>query len=195
MWLLWTVIDVSGRPAADQAAVTRMARGDRDALAEVYDRHGRLVYSLALRILKDQSDAEDIVQDVFAQAWRQAARYQPGRGAVVAWLMNMTRSRAIDRLRRRTTQPQSPYDPETAGEIPDTAQPIDEQVAWAGRAAVVRGALDELPLLQRMAIELAFYEGLTHVEIADRLEVPLGTVKTRIRQGLLKLKDRLAGAT
>ena len=172
-----------------------MARGDRDALAEVYDRHGRLVYSLALRILKDQSDAEDIVQDVFAQAWRQAARYQPGRGAVVAWLMNMTRSRSIDRLRRRATQPQSPYDPETAGEIPDTAQPIDDQVAWAGRAAVVRGALDQLPLLQRMAIELAFYEGLTHVEIADRLEVPLGTVKTRIRQGLLKLKDRLAGAT
>jgi RNA polymerase sigma-70 factor (ECF subfamily) len=195
MWLLWTVIDVSGQPAADQAAVTRMSRGDRDALAEVYDRHGRLVYSLALRILKDQSDAEDIVQDVFAQAWRQAARYQPGRGAVVAWLMNMTRSRSFDRLRRRTTQPQSPYDPETADEIPDTAQPIDEQVAWAGRAAVVRGALDELPLLQRMAIELAFYEGLTHVEIADRLEVPLGTVKTRIRQGLLKLKDRLAGAT
>ena len=171
-----------------------MARGDHDALAEVYDRHGRLVYSLALRILKDQSDAEDIVQDVFAQAWRQAARYQPGRGAVVAWLMNMARSRAIDRLRRRTTQPQSPYDPETASEIPDTAQPIDEQVVWAGRAEVVRGALDALPLLQRIAIELAFYEGLTHLEIAERLEVPLGTVKTRIRQGLLKLKDRLAGA-
>jgi RNA polymerase sigma-70 factor, ECF subfamily len=194
MWLLWTVIDVSGQPAADQAAVTRMAGGDHDALAEVYDRHGRLVYSLALRILKDQSDAEDIVQDVFAQAWRQAARYQPGRGAVVAWLMNMARSRAIDRLRRRTTQPQSPYDPETASEIPDTAQPIDEQVVWAGRAEVVRGALDALPLLQRIAIELAFYEGLTHLEIAERLEVPLGTVKTRIRQGLLKLKDRLAGA-
>jgi RNA polymerase sigma-70 factor, ECF subfamily len=194
MWLLWTVIDVSGQPAADQAAVTRMARGDHDALAEVYDRHGRLVYSLALRILKDQSDAEDTVQDVFAQAWRQAARYQPGRGAVVAWLMNMARSRAIDQLRRRTTQPQSPYDPETASEIPDTAQPIDEQVVWAGRAAVVRDALDALPLLQRIAIELAFYEGLTHLEIAERLEVPLGTVKTRIRQGLLKLKDRLAGA-
>ena len=73
--------------------------------------------------------------------------------------------------------------------------PADEQVAWAGRAAVIRGALENLPLLQRMAIELAFYEGLTHVEIAERLEVPLGTVKTRIRQGLLKLKDRLAGAT
>jgi RNA polymerase sigma-70 factor, ECF subfamily len=194
MWLLWTVIDVSGQPAADQADVTRMARGDHDALAEVYDRHGRLVYSLALRILKDQSDAEDTVQDVFAQAWRQAARYQPGRGAVVAWLMNMARSRAIDQLRRRTTQPQSPYDPETASEIPDTAQPIDEQVVWAGRAAVVRDALAALPLLQRIAIELAFYEGLTHLEIAERLEVPLGTVKTRIRQGLLKLKDRLAGA-
>jgi Sigma-70, region 4/Sigma-70 region 2 len=134
MWLLWTVIDVSGQPAADQAAVTRMARGDHDALAEVYDRHGRLVYSLALRILKDQSDAEDIV-------------------------------------------------------------PIDEQVAWAGRAAVVRGALDALPLLQRIAIELAFYEGLTHLEIAERLEVPLGTVKTRIRQGLLKLKDRRCAGT
>jgi RNA polymerase sigma-70 factor, ECF subfamily len=195
MWLLWAVVDVSGLSAADQAAVTRMARGDHDALAEVYDRHGRLVYSLALRILKDQSDAEDVVQEVFSQAWQQAARYQTGRGAVVAWLMNMARSRAIDRLRRRRTQPQSPLDQETAADVPDAAVPVDEQVAWAGRAAVIRGALEDLPLLQRMAIELAFYEGLTHVEIAERLEVPLGTVKTRIRQGLLKLRDRLAGAT
>jgi RNA polymerase sigma-70 factor (ECF subfamily) len=195
MWLLWAVVDVSGLAAADQVAVTRMARGDHDALAEVYDRHGRLVYSLALRILRDQSDAEDVVQEVFSQAWQQAGRYQQGRGAVVAWLMNMARSRAIDRLRRRTTQPQAPLDPVIAGELPDLARPVDEQVAWAGQAAVIRGALEELPLLQRIAIELAFYEGLTHLEIAERLEVPLGTVKTRIRQGLLRLKDRLAGAT
>jgi RNA polymerase sigma-70 factor (ECF subfamily) len=166
-----------------------MARGDHDALAEVPTATDGWL-SLALRILS-QSDAEDIVQDVFAQAWRQAARYQPGRGAVVlADEHGPARDRSAAAPHDATQSPTI----ETASEIPDTAQPIDEQVVWAGRAEVVRGALDALPLLQRIAIELAFYEGLTHLEIAERLEVPLGTVKTRIRQGLLKLKDRLAGA-
>jgi RNA polymerase sigma-70 factor (ECF subfamily) len=193
MWFLWAVVDVSGLAAADQAALTRMARGEADALAELYDRHGRLVYSLALRIVRDQSDAEDVAQEVFAQAWRHAARYTATRGTVAGWLLNMTRSRAIDRLRRRPSQRHTPFE-DAVGDLIDAAPPIDEQVAWAGRAAQIRDALGELPLLQRIAIELAFYEGLTHPEIAERLEVPLGTVKTRIRQGLLKLKDRLAGA-
>ena len=161
MWLLWAVIARSGvslRGADDRegdlAALARMAQGDGDALAELYDRHARPVYSLALRILRDVRDAEDIVQEVFAQAWRQASRYSASRGVVAAWLMTLARSRAIDRLRAR----------------------------------------DDLPLLQRVAIELAYFEGLTHVEIADRLEQPLGTVKTRIRLALGKLREVLAGA-
>jgi RNA polymerase sigma-70 factor (ECF subfamily) len=193
MWLLWAVIaSHPGTTAADRTALERMARGDAEGVAELYDRHGRLVYSLALRILHDQADAEDAVQEVFTQAWRQASRYQASRGNVVAWLMNLTRSRAIDRLRSRRSRPEGLADETAAVEMPDLAQPVDEQLALSGRARQIRAAVEELSLLQRMAIELAFYEGLTHAEIAERLELPLGTVKTRIRQGLLKLKDRLA---
>jgi len=194
MWLLWAA--VAGHPgetAADHTALERMARGDHDALAELYDRHARLVYSLALRIVRDQGDAEDVVQEVFSQAWRQAARYESSRGNVIAWLLNLARSRAIDRLRGRRSRPEGTVDP-VALEVPDLATPIDEELALSGRATQIRAAVEDLSVLQRMAIELAFYEGLTHVEIAERLELPLGTVKTRIRQGLLKLKDRLAGA-
>ena len=195
MWLLLAAVaGLPGAIAADHAALERMARGDHEALAELYDRHARLVYSLALRILRDQSDAEDIVQDVFSQAWRQAARYESSRGNVIAWLLNLARSRAIDRLRSRRARPDSATVEPMPIELPDLAQPIDEQVASSHEAARIRAAVDELSVLQRVAIELAFYEGLTHVEIAERLELPLGTVKTRIRQGLLKLKERLAGA-
>jgi RNA polymerase sigma-70 factor (ECF subfamily) len=195
MWfLLAAVASYPGSAAADHAALERMARGDHEALAELYDRHGRLVFSLALRILRDQSDAEDIVQDVFSQAWRQAARYESSRGNVIAWLLNLTRSRAIDRLRGRRARPDATAGDPATLDLPDLSQPVDEQLALSNQAARIRAAVDELSVLQRVAIELAFYEGLTHVEIADRLELPLGTVKTRIRQGLLKLKERLAGA-
>ena len=195
MWLLWAVIaGPPGATAADHTTLERMARGDHEALAELYDRHSRLVYSLALRIIRDQGEAEDIVQEVFSQAWRQAGRYEARRGNVIAWLLNLTRSRAIDRLRGRQSRPEAASDSLLAIDIPDLTMPVDEQLSLEGRASRVRAAMKELSVLQRVAIELAFYEGLTHVEIAERLELPLGTVKTRIRQGLLKLKDRLAGA-
>ena len=195
MWLLWAVIaGPPGATAADHTTLERMARGDHEALAELYDRHSRLVYSLALRIIRDQGEAEDIVQEVFSQAWRQAGRYEARRGNVIAWLLNLTRSRAIDRLRGRQSRPEAASDSLLAIDIPDLTLPVDEQLSLEGRASRVRAAMQELSVLQRVAIELAFYEGLTHVEIAERLELPLGTVKTRIRQGLLKLKDRLAGA-
>ena len=195
MWLLWAVIaGPLGATAADHTTLERMARGDHEALAELYDRHSRLVYSLALRIIRDQGEAEDIVQEVFSQAWRQAGRYEARRGNVIAWLLNLTRSRAIDRLRGRQSRPEAASESLLAIDIPDLTLPVDEQLSLEGRASRVRAAMKELSVLQRVAIELAFYEGLTHVEIAERLELPLGTVKTRIRQGLLKLKDRLAGA-
>jgi RNA polymerase sigma-70 factor, ECF subfamily len=195
MWLLWAAVaSQSGSHAADHTALERMARGDHDGLAELYDRHCRLVYSLALRIVRDTGDAEDVVQEVFSQAWRQASRYSSARGNVVAWLMNLARSRAIDRIRGRRVRPQPMADDAGGVDLPDLAEPVDEQLAQSSQAAVIRAAVDELSLLQRVAIELAFYEGLTHVDIAERLELPLGTVKTRIRQGLLRLKERLAGA-
>jgi len=200
MWILWAVVDRSGLPGrwvedrlADQAALARMARGDHDGLAELYDRHARPIYSLALRILQDPSDAEDVVQEVFSQAWQQAGRYDPSRGAVAAWLLTVARSRAIDRLRARRARPENLMDERAVLNIVDLGQAQDEQVLSAEQIARVRAALGDLPVLQRVAIELAYYEGLTHAEIAARLEQPLGTVKTRIRLALLKLRDGLAG--
>jgi len=200
MWLLLlAIVDRTGpgRSAedrlADQAALARIGRGDTAALAELYDRHGRPIYSLALRILQDQGDAEDIVQEVFAQAWRQAARYDVSRGQVAAWLLTLARSRAIDRLRARRARPEPLADRDAADGLIDAAVPADAILMSAERVARVRAALDQLPMLQRMAIELAYYEGLTHAEIAERLEQPLGTVKTRIRTAMLKLRESLAG--
>jgi RNA polymerase sigma-70 factor, ECF subfamily len=200
MWLLWAVIDRQGssdRSAdnrlADRAAIERMARGEHDALAELYDRHARPVYSLALRILQNQSDAEDIVQEVFSQAWRQAARYDATRGVVAAWLLTLSRSRAIDRLRARRARPEHPADDRQMSNVVDPGFSADLQILSAEQVARVRAALDALPVLQRVAIELAYYEGLTHVEIAEQLDQPLGTVKTRIRLALGKLRDTLAG--
>jgi RNA polymerase sigma-70 factor, ECF subfamily len=133
MWfLLAAVASYPGSAAADHAALERMARGDHGALAELYDRHGRLVFSLALRILRDQSDAEDIVQDVFSQAWRQAARYESSRGNVIAWLLNLTRSRAIDRLRGRRARPDA-----TAG---DPARAVEPGGAHSRRGRRAVGA-------------------------------------------------------
>ncbi len=196
MWLLWAVVaGASGPHGSEQSAIERMARGDHDALAELYDRHARIVYAVALRIMRDPADAEDVVQEVFSQAWRQASRYEATRGQVAGWLMNLTRSRAIDRIRAGRSRPEPMTGDGEPVDLPDLGPAVDEQLASAGEAARVRAAVGELSLLQRVAIELAFYEGLTHVEIAERLELPLGTVKTRIRQGLSRLRARLADVT
>jgi RNA polymerase sigma-70 factor (ECF subfamily) len=196
MWLLWAVIArVEGSAedrAADRAAVGRMAAGEAEALGELYDRHARGVYSLALRILQHPADAEDVVQEVFSQAWRQASRYDAARGVVAAWLLTLARSRAIDRLRARRTHVERSI--EGAGGFADVAPLPDTEMLSVEQVALVRAALDALPLLQRMAIELAYYEGLTHAEIAERLEQPLGTVKTRIRLALARLRDTLAAS-
>ncbi len=200
MWLLWAVIDRSSGlhrwaedRASDEAALTRMAQGEGDAVAELYDRHARPVYSLALRILGDVTEAEDVVQEVFSQAWRQASRYNTSRGAVAAWLLMLARSRAIDRLRARRARPKIASDEHAADTLIDTGLPVDSQVISFEQITRVRAALDELPMLQKLAIELAYFEGLTHAEIAARLEQPLGTVKTRIRLALMKLREVLAG--
>ena len=193
MWILLAVASSARTTADDQASLERMARGDQAGLAEMYDRHGRLVYSLALRIVRDRGDAEDVTQDVFVQAWRQASRFDTTRGNVAAWLLTMARSRAIDLIRRRRVRPQPGAD-DMVMETKDASPAPDVQFEWVQRAEVIQEAMGALPLLQRLAIELAFFEGLTQAEIAEQLEVPLGTVKTRIRQGLLKLRDRLARA-
>lgn len=196
MWLLIALAAEWDGPQpsreADANAMRRMATGDGGALAELYDRHSRVLFSLAVRILRDQSDAEEIVQDVFAQAWRQAARYDTTRGVVVAWLLMMARSRAIDRLRARRGQPSLDGDHPTAlRDVADGSTPIDLALLTADQIGLVRAALEALPEAQRAAIDLAFHEGLTHAEVAERLQQPLGTVKTRIRLGLLRLRAAL----
>lgn len=200
MWPLWAVINgtpLTNRPAEDHRVdldtLERMARGDGGAVAELYDRHARPVYSLALRILQDAADAEDVVQEVFAQAWLQASRYDAARGAVAAWLLTTARSRAIDRLRARRARPDLPSGALPAIDPVDSNRLPDAQLLSAEHVARVRSALSELPMLQRTALELAYYEGLSHAEIAARLEQPLGTVKTRIRLAMIKLRESLAG--
>jgi RNA polymerase sigma-70 factor (ECF subfamily) len=199
---MWFLLAVAGHltPSAwpedrlaDRAALARMANGEPDAVGELYDRLARPVYSLALRILRNSADAEDIVQDVFSQAWRQAGRYDATRGTVAAWLLTLTRSRAIDRLRARRARPDDVV-AELDPNIPDAGISADLQIHSSQQVELVRAALEQLPALQRIVLELAYYEGLTHTEIAERLEQPLGTVKTRIRQAVLRLRESLAGA-
>ena len=192
LWILLAMASTARTAPDDLNALDRRGRGDQLGLAELYDRHSRLVYSVALRIVRDRGDAEDVTQEVFVQAWRQSDRFDAERGNVVAWLMTMTRARGIDLLRRRRVRPEL-ADTDARPEITDDAPGQDLQVDWSRRADAVRLAMNGLPLLQRLAVELAFFEGLTHAEIADQLELPLGTVKTRVRQGLLKLRDSLAG--
>lgn len=159
-----------------------------DAAAELYDRYAPQVYALARRIVRNDGDAEDVVQDVFSQAWRTAASYDRQRGSVIGWLLTITRTRAIDKLRSRHARPAA-----DGAVLPDSlpAAEAPDVLVVAEQAALVRQALLDLPAAQRTALELAYYEGLTQTEIAARLAEPLGTVKTRMRTALQTLRARL----
>ncbi len=180
--------------AADLAALGRMAAGDQTALADIYDRHATSIYSLALRIVRRPEDAEDVTQQVFMQAWRTAARYDHSRGAVAAWLLMMARSRAIDCLRRRAAARSDEANDAQLAAIPDPGPSVEYVVATREQTEHARTALDRLSPEQRQAIELAYYGGLTHSEIAQQTATPLGTVKTRVRSGLQTLRAALAPA-
>lgn len=168
-----------------------ISKGDRQAFGQLYDLSSPLLYTLCVRILGDAEDAADLLQEVYAEVWCKIARYDPRRGSPIAWLVTLTRSRAIDRLRSRTSKGYGvtdPIDATQAADVPDREQtPFDRQ-ADAELRALVSKALAELPDAQRQALELAYYEGLSHTEIAQRLHEPLGTVKTRIKLGMSKLK-------
>lgn len=176
-----------GAAEADVYLVQRLAAGDRDAVAELYDRHAARVMGLAVRILRNSGDAEDVVQEVFSQAWRTAPNYQPARGTVAGWLLMMARTRAIDRVRSRQTR-RDAGDAQDLDRLAADAAPVPDQLIASEEASRVREAMLALPDEQRTAIELAYFEGLTQTEIAERTETPLGTVKTRIRAALTSLR-------
>ena len=171
--------------------IQRMVQGDQGALSQLYDRYARVMYSLAFKILGSVEEAEEVVLDVFAKAWRTAARYDASRSRVDSWLFLMTRSRSLDRLRQRQRQTKvveaaTNTAQVSSSNLPDDALMIDE------RRTFVTEALTKLPDEQRLVIELAYYQGYSQSEIAKYTGLALGTVKTRIRLGLRKLKQTLA---
>lgn len=177
-----------------RAWIESSAAGDQSAFAALYDATSGVVFGLALRILSDRSEAEEVATDVFLQVWREAARFDAARGSAISWLLLLTRSRAIDRLRSRKTARQAERSLEFAESVPDAGSDPGERSWISQQGSLVRRSLAGLPAEQRAALELAYFEGLTHPEIAERLQVPVGTAKTRIRLGMLKLRDALAPA-
>jgi RNA polymerase sigma-70 factor, ECF subfamily len=187
---------LSGDPSDSTDLVKRAAHGDADALGELYDRYGRAVYSLCLRIVRDRATAEELTQEVFVRLWRGAASFEPSRGQLSTWLLRIAHNLALNELRRRQSRPVVAPEAErgfTSAEPRDTNEQHDPALA-AGmreRAEAVRAALAQLPIPQRQAIELAFYGGLTQAEVAAALGEPLGTVKSRIRVGMQRLRELL----
>ncbi len=182
-------------PVDDSALVSRMAAGDERALGALYDRWEGAVRATALRIVPDGSEADDVVETVFWQAWRQAGRYDGGRGGVGSWLLTIARSRSLD-ARRAIDRRREDHDLETgddAGAEAFTASDVDPLAAaeLAERATAVRIAVAALPPDQREALELGYFSGLSHSEIAERTGEPLGTIKTRLRLAIGKLRTAL----
>ncbi|HMO58999.1 MAG TPA: sigma-70 family RNA polymerase sigma factor [Roseiflexaceae bacterium] len=175
----------------DEDLLVLVAQRHESALGMIYDRYGRLIYSIALRITGDRQTAEEVVQDVFQSVWQTAGSYHPELGAASTWLLSITRHRAIDATRSKRERARTREYP--LDQIRPVAEDtlVEREVERRVLRDEVRSALDTLPSNQRQAIELAYYGGLTRAEIADTLGEPLGTVKTRLRLGLLKLRDLL----
>jgi RNA polymerase sigma-70 factor (ECF subfamily) len=167
-----------------------MQRGDQAAVTALYDRHGGAAYGLAFRITGDGTLAEDVVQEAFLSVWRQCGRFDPGRGQVRSWLLTIVHHKAVDAVRRRAGRPERalPEEPEVFQS--DHGRP-EEIAEMSMDAAAVREAVALVPEEQKQTIMMAYFEGLTHVEIAERMQVPLGTVKSRLRIGLEKMREYL----
>jgi RNA polymerase sigma-70 factor (ECF subfamily) len=182
---------------ADREMLLRVSHGDQAAFSELYDRLSGPLYSLALKMLGDPSDAQDALQEVFVQIWSRAKTYDSEKSSVFSWAVLMTRSRAIDRLRARDRRLRVVAGPATDETMladatdASTAESAADTVDKNDEAAHVRSLLNNLPSEQRQAIDLAFFGHLTHHEIAARLGLPLGTIKARIRRGLLKLREQI----
>jgi RNA polymerase sigma-70 factor (ECF subfamily) len=181
---------VPADPTTATHLIQQVANQDRDAFSQLYDRFSTLVFTLAMRMLKARSDAEDLLQEVFVQVWRQAQSYSVERGSPEAWIINIARSRAIDKIRsiRRMQKSFVLTDDPAQAESSDN---VESSAAESETRLAMNSALANLPDTQRKVLELAYFDGLTQSEIADRLAEPLGTVKTRMRSGIQKLREIL----
>ena len=177
---------------SDEALVALVARGDEDALAELYDRVGRIAYGLALRVLRDERHAEDAVQEAFLQVWRSAATFRAERAKASTWILTLVHRRAVDLVRREERRQADPLTDDSAAIAPEET----DEAAWLRfERERVQAALKQLPDMQREALELAYYGGFSQSELADRLGVPLGTIKSRMFAGLARLRELLDDST
>lgn len=185
----------NGEAALDASLVRQLLQRDMRAFEQIYDRHSRLVYGLVYRIVQQAGTAEEVVQDVFLQLWRNAARYDASRGPFLPWLLTMARHRALDTLRLKSERQRRRED--QTDELPGAcaAPQFEKQLDEKRRAVQVRELMTSLQPQQKRAIELAYFEGLSHTEIAATLQEPLGTVKSWIRNGLMRLREGLREKT
>jgi RNA polymerase sigma-70 factor (ECF subfamily) len=184
-------LDITPNQATDTQLLEGIAGGDESSLAALYDRYHLLAFSLALRVVNDRGRAEDVVQDAFLSVWRKASSFAEGRGSVKTWLTSIVRNRAIDVVRARR---ESDADDEAVLlALRDPSPGIVEQVTAALDAETIRAAMSALPIEQRQAVVMAYFEGRSHSEISDLTGLPLGTVKSRIRLAMQRLKGELTG--
>lgn len=183
-------MQVKLQPGTDHELIDRIKLGDKEALREIYSRFSQAVYNLAFRMLRDREDAEEVVQEIFLQVWNKAGTYERTRGAVSTWIINIARSRSIDKLRTlgyrdRNTE----LDEEKLNSNTDFSRILEDREE---KKNVIEKALYGLPQNQRTVIELVYFDGFTHVEAAKELNEPVGTIKTRLRLGVIKLKEKMA---
>jgi RNA polymerase sigma-70 factor (ECF subfamily) len=172
----------------------RVAQGDQQAFAELYDRTASRVFGLVKRLLRDHAQSEEVTQEIFLEIWQTATRYEPGKGGAMAWMLTMTHRRAVDRVRAS----QSSRDRDTRIGIRDFAPEFDsvaENVEITIESERVKEAMKRLTELQRQAVQLAYFGGYSHSEVSQMLKVPIGTVKTRLRDGMIRLRDELGVAS
>ncbi len=182
---------------SDADLIGQASQGDPKALEVLYDRYSRVVYSFALRIVNDQLIAEELLQEVFFRAWQQGGSFRASKGTFLTWLLSITHNMAIDEVRKRKRRPQrsDSDDPDVVlAAVADGGPSVEDEVWLRSLRDRIARALDTLPDAQREAIELAYFRGMTHREIADALGEPLGTIKTRMRLGMQKLRDQLDGS-
>jgi len=190
---------LTGQDFDDAELVARVAESDTDALAQLYDRYSQAIFSLCLRIVRDRPAAEELTQEVFVRLWRSAASFEPGKGRVSTWVLRIAHNLSLNEIRRRQSRPAIAPDTDwevESARLSDSSSEADPAMsAWLReRADGIRQALAQLPQAQRQAIELAFYGGLSQAEVAAALGDPLGTVKSRIRTGMQRLRELLIAA-